>query len=235
MFCPNCAQELAPQAATCTSCGASVAYVGPGTSAAQQLGRQFAAEARLASTTAWSSLRILATHPVEGFPTAIAAAGSPARAGIALAVFADLCIVIALYRLTSAAAGWMPFVGPGNTFTLLLKLVVVGAVPFFGLAGAGALARKILRGSGSWEGDLFTAGVVLAPGALWMLLAGLLGGANLEVTGLLAGFAASYMILLQFGGCRGISKISEPATALATPTILILAGWVSKVLVGAWL
>ena len=235
MFCPNCAQELAPQAATCTSCGASVSYLSPGTSAAQQIGRELAAEARLASTTAWSALRVLATHPVSGFATAFEAAKAPARAGIALAVFADICVVIALYLLTRAAVRWLPFVSPGDTGTLFLKFVVLGLVPFLALVGSSALARKILRGSGSWEGDVFMAGAVLAPGAVWLLLAGLLGAGNLEVIALLAGFAASYTILLLYGGCREISKISELAAALATPTILILGGWLSKILVAAWL
>ena len=98
------------------------------------------------------------------------------------------------------------------------------------------MARKVFRGqSGTLESDVFIAGVSVLPFGFASLLAGVLGVGNLEVSAIVAVFALSYTILILYTGCTRISGISEARAVQAVPIIILIAGWLSKILFGAML
>ena len=43
-------------------------------------------------------------------------------------------------------------------------------------------------------------------------------------------FAICYTVLLLYGGCTQVSKLPEAASAPAVALILLLGGWLSKIL-----
>ena len=113
----------------------------------------------------------------------------------------------------------------------MFKVVFLGIVPFASLTGACALARAIFRGTGRFAGDVYTAGAVLLPTGIMVLVASLLGAANLEVILILYLFALTYSILMLYAGCSRIGNISEAGAAPAVPIILLLSAWITKIIV----
>ena len=99
--------------------------------------------------------------------------------------------------------------------------------------GASALARAIFHGKGRLAGDVYTAGAVLLPTGLLVLLSSLLGVANVEVIAILFLFALTYSILILYAGCSRIGCISEAGAAPAVPIILLLSAWITKIIVTA--
>ena len=67
------------------------------------------------------------------------------------------------------------------------------------------------------------------------LLAGIVGAGNLEVAAIADVFALSYTVLILYTGCTRISGILEQRAAPAVPVIILIAGWLSKVLVAGLL
>jgi ABC-type multidrug transport system permease subunit len=112
-------------------------------------------------------------------------------------------------------------------------VLFLGLVPFASLIGACALARAIFRGKGRIAGDVYTAGAVLLPSGLLVLVAALLGAANVEVILILLLFALTYSILILYAGCSRIGLISEAGAAPAVPIILLLSAWITKIIVAA--
>jgi hypothetical protein len=116
----------------------------------------------------------------------------------------------------------------------ILKLLLLGIVPSAAITGASILARKVFQSpAGSIESDVFLAGVSLIPTGLLLLIAGLLGAANIEVVALVSVFAFSYTILILYTGCTQISEISKVRAIPAVPIIILIAGWLSKIIFAA--
>jgi hypothetical protein len=115
----------------------------------------------------------------------------------------------------------------------MVKLVVLGLVPFASLIVSGAVARLIFRGSGRFAGDVYTAGAVLLPSGFLALLAALLGAGNVEIIVVLWLFALTYSILMLYAGCSRIGGISEAGAAPAVPIILLASAWITKIIVVA--
>ncbi len=151
------------------------------------------------------------------------------EAGIAFAVLFDLCALFGIYLLLPRWAG-----APG--FTDILKILIFGFVPPAALTGAIFLARKVYRASaGTIESDVFLAGIALIPIGILLLLSGVLGIGNLEVTALVAVFALSYTVLILFTGCTRISEIATVRAPPAVPIILLVTAWISKIVFAAML
>ncbi len=55
----------------------------------------------------------------------------------------------------------------------------------------------------------------------------------MEVIGALAVFALCLTILMLFAGCTRISKVSERLATIAVPLMLILSGWITKIIYAA--
>jgi len=207
MFCHQCGQALAAEAAACTSCGKAVGLVpSPApTAGAQEIGKRLANEAKAASQNALQAFTTFAVNPVGGLRSAFTSLGptNARNAGFVFALFFDFCLVIGMHRAASAGRGMLPFAGMGSAgFSLgdTLKLLLAGLVPFAGIVGAGLGARKIFHGASSIEGDIFVAGAALLPTAFLVFLAGILGIANFEVVAILSVVAICYTVLMLHTG-----------------------------------
>jgi hypothetical protein len=145
--------------------------------------------------------------------------------GIVFAVFSILCMFIGFYVALPAFS--RPEFGDS------LKFIVFGAIPFLSLLAASAATRKVFGGKGSFHGDCFIAGASLLPFGVLVLVSGILGLANFEITALLVIFALCYGILMLYTGVSRISLVSESRAAFAVPVIIIVSLWLTKIIFGA--
>lgn len=75
----------------------------------------------------------------------------------------------------------------------------------------------------------------MPPRRLILLLSGVLGIGNLEVTALVAVFALSYTVLILFTGRARISEIATVRAVPAVPIIILVTTWLSKIVYAAML
>ena len=235
MFCRWCGKALEEGLRFCDGCGAEV---NKGASdSAIPLGEQLTSEVKARSRDAWQGIKLFAKSPVGGLPESFALFDDrrAIQVGIAFAILYEVALflggLIFKSRAQTLLGGWLPI---GElTATQMVKLIVLGLIPFASLVVAGMLARLIFRGTGRLAGDVYTAGAVLLPTGLLALAAALLGAANLEVILILALFALTYSILMLYAGCSRIAGISEVGAAPAVPIILLASAWITKIIVVA--
>src|SRR5262249_39186506 len=116
-------------------------------------------------------------------------------------------------------------------FKRFAKLLLLGAVPLASITLASAACRRLFQGSGSWHGDVFIAGTCQLPLAFFSLVASIVGLPNLEVIVTIFVFAICCTILMLYVGCTRIHRISEAASTVAVPLMILLSGWIEKILV----
>lgn len=253
MFCRTCGHQMPDNAPWCFDCGTPFTAWPPGTTGsaagaqpcaapapyAPSLSRHVGDEMKARSRDAWAGIKLFAKSPVGGLAQSYAMF-EPARAmrvGIAFAVIYEIAFFAGVYLLASRVAGVLGMnvrvtdTSAGN----LLKVILVGLVPFASLIGAGALARMVFHGTGVLAGDVFTAGASLLPFGAAVLLAALVGIANSEVIAVFFAFAFSYNILMLYSGCSRIAGIPEAGAAPAVPVMLLVSAWLTKVIVAAML
>jgi hypothetical protein len=223
MACPACGNALSSGATFCGDCGAPI------NKSETQLGAAGSSpgnlRVRVLSLTLWRIVKAVVPNPVEALPTFFRGLKKreALEIGLVLAGLFDLCAVIGLYLMLPRWAG-----RPG--FGDILKLLLLGIVPSAAIAGASFLARKVFQGSPeSIEADVFVAGVSLLPTGVILLIAGILGMGNIEVVALVSVFALTYTILILYTACTQISQISIVRAVPAVPLILLIAGWLSKI------
>ena len=236
MFCMSCGRALADNLRFCDGCGADMVQ-GRGGSEAIPLSQQLKSEVRARSLDAWQGVKLFAKSPVGGLPESYALFDDQRaiQVGIVFAIVYEIAIFLGAYifksKIASLFGGFLPI---GElTATQLFKVLFLGLVPFASLIGACALARAIFRGQGRFSSDVYTAGAALLPFGFLVLVASLLGAANFEVILILSLFALTYSILILYAGCSRIGSISEAGAAPAVPIILIVSGWITKVIVTA--
>lgn len=237
MFCQSCGASIADTADVCSTCGSPQSRTDP--SPASVLG----AQVKTSSRDAVDVLKQLLTNPVGGLSAAYIGLG-PDRAlsaGIALAVAFSLATAFGLTRLIGGAiSGVSQLLGPlgglagmpqwNASFlkTALELLVVPAAISVTSLA-----LRKLVGATATIAADIFTAGAALAPLGLALLVAGLLGAANVEIALLLLFFAAVYLALMLYAGFTSVGGMSDRAAAPAVPATILLSLWLCKVVVVA--
>ncbi|WRH66239.1 MAG: hypothetical protein RSE13_21820 [Planktothrix sp. GU0601_MAG3] len=142
--------------------------------------------------------------------------------GITFGVVYVLCIILAFNKIKSQ-----------NLISeiAVFNLIALSITSFLSIAGSSFLTRKLFRGYGSIKGDIFIAGTALIPISLLILISYFLGFINLEIIAIFAVIAMTYTILMIYTGCHQISKIPENGAALAVSVMLILSGWLLKILV----
>ena len=113
----------------------------------------------------------------------------------------------------------------------LFNLILASAANFLSIAGASFLTRKLFRGYGSFQGDIFIAGVALVPASLLLLISSLLGITNVEIIVIVMVVAITYTILMIYTGYHKISGIPENTAAFAVSVMLLLSGWLFKILI----
>ena len=158
----------------------------------------------------FKAIKTFAFNPMGGLLPAFSKLESSRAIAVAssLAIIFDICFVLGLLRAGDS----------------LLTLIVFGIFPFIGFAGGSALARSILRGSGSFAGDAFIAGASLLPASAFLLVGRLLINSLPQAIAIVAVFAISQTVLTLYSGCNQISNFSETQSAIAVPIILLLGG-----------
>lgn len=230
MYCKDCGKELQEGSNECPFCGTKVVGVKP-------LSREIAETVKARSRDALNTFKIFAVNPVGGLQPAYENLESKQAMGVGIvfAVVFDLCIILGLYLAFRKFSGWFPYLGGIKKFGIgdIFKLIIAGSIPFVSIAASSTILRRVFRGSGSIEGDIFIAGASILPVGFLVLFSGILGMGNIEVISVLALFALCYTILIIFTGCTRISKISDAGAALAVPIMLLLSGWFSKIIFSA--
>jgi zinc-ribbon domain len=220
MFCPKCGTQLPDGSAACSSCGTTFAAPRAGAAAAVAGERM-----KSASTDALGAFKTFATNPVGGLADAYHSLG-PAKAlgvGLTFGIVFAVCILLSVYRIVPE---FMRPTGVGGFF----KLVIVAIVPFGALFVAAAAVRTIFRGEGALGSDSFLAGAALLPFGLIALIMTILGPSNLNIMYFLAIFTGSLSILMLWAGLTRIYKISERLATLAVPIMIVVTGWLSKLI-----
>ena len=244
MFCRSCGRALAENLHFCDGCGTKVN--GGGAGAALPLTRQLKSEVQARSLDAWQGLKLFAKNPVGGLPESFAMFDDrrAIQVGIIFAIIYEIALFSGVLIFKSRVANLLGGTYPASllsgilphgelTAAQLFKVLLFGLVPFVSLIGAGALARAVFHGKGRFAGDVYTAGAVLLPSGLLVLVAALLGVANLEVIFILVLFALTYSILMLYAGCSRIAGIPEAGAAPAVPIMLLASAWITKIIVTA--
>ena len=235
MFCQSCGRSLADTLRFCDGCGTDL-NAGRGGNATA-LSHQLKSEVKARSLDAWQGVRLFAKSPVGGLQESFALFDDQRaiQVGIVFAIMYEIALLLGALIFKSKAAGLLGVSLPIGELTAgqLFKVLVLGLVPFASLAGACALARAIFHGKGRFAGDVYTAGAVLLPSGVLVLVASLLGAANVEVILILSLFSLTYSILILYAGCSRIAIISEAGAAPAVPIILLLSAWITKIVVTA--
>ena len=224
MYCPKCGTQNPDTAISCSSCGTAL---GARTPAA---GGGAGDRVKAASQDALQAFKTFAANPVGGLPAAAASLGQTRALGVGIVFggFFTLFVAFGLYRVM---APW----GRPEGIGAFLQMLVVAAVPFLSLMGAGTGVRRVFGGEGGLGIDTFIAGASLLPFGFVALLASLLGGGNLGVIGALSLFAVCLTILMLFAGLTRIAKTSEQSATLAVPLMLLVSSWLAKVIYSAML
>ena len=263
MYCNNCGQQMPDTSNWCPACAApvtvrpeiglrNVAGASGGAAPADlqpsvpSLSKQIGTEVNARSRDAWAAAKTFMKSPVGGLPEAFAMF-DPERAaqvGFAFAILYVAMLAGGTYLLFNRTVNSL---GAGELLSMLrgsspmqdvrignlIKLAIMGLVPFASLAGASFLARKGFQGAGSVSGDVFVAGASLLPWGLAVLLAGVVGLGNIELIGALLVFALAYHILILYAGCSRVSGVPESGAAPAVPLMFLLSVWLTKVIVVA--
>jgi hypothetical protein len=239
VFCKSCGRALVDNLRFCDGCGADVNGGGP--VAVIPLSHQIKSEVKARSLDAWQGVKLFAKSPVGGLPESFALFDDhrAVQVGVIFAVVYEIALLLGAMIFKSKAAALIGGIVPIGavigelTASQMFKLLFLGLVPFASLIGACALARAIFHGTGRFAGDVYTAGAVLLPTGLFVLIASLLGAGNIEVILILWLFALTYSILILYAGCSRIGTISEAGAAPAVPIILMLSAWITKIIVAA--
>jgi hypothetical protein len=187
----------------------------------------FADRVKLASQDALRSIKGFADDPIGKLAPVYESLG-PERAmavAIAFALAFEVCLLVGVFLTPQRSDWWFPFGWhAGRTRPAeYLKLVILGVVPFAGIAAVSTAARSVFRGSGRYEGDLFIAGAALLPFALLLLASGVLGAGQVQTSALLSVFALSYAVLIIYGGYTQIAGIPSRGAVLAIPIALVVS------------
>lgn len=221
MFCQKCGTSMVDAAVACPSCNTPVAKGGTAATSAA-----VADTVKAAYGSGLAALKGFMGDPVGKLPATYDALGDDKarRIGITYGVVSMLCFLIGGYLLIPFRDGLLDNLGFGG----VLKCLLFGVVPFGCLAVGGMATRKVFGGQGGTGGDLFIAGAALLPTSLAMLVNGMLGYSNAGMMGAVSIFAGCTAVLMLFSGYSRISKLSERATTLAIPIVVILTMWIGQ-------
>ena len=188
-----------------------------------EVASEVASKVKSTLNDAIQGLKIFLINPVGGLPVFFQGLGKERALGVGIAfgIAYVVCFVFACQKyLTQLSSN-----------SSLFNLILASAANFLSIAGASFLTRKLFRGYGSFQGDIFIAGVALVPASLLLLMSSLLGITNLEIIVIVMVVAITYTILMIYTGCHKISGIPENAAAFAVSVMLLLSGWLFKILI----
>ncbi|MGB3264902.1 MAG: hypothetical protein WBA89_13230 [Microcoleus sp.] len=188
-----------------------------------EVATEVASKVKSTLSDAIQGLKIFLINPVGGLPVFFQGLGKERALGVGIAfgIAYVVCFVFACQK----------FLPQNSGNSSLFNLILASAANFLSIAGASFLTRKLFRGYGSFQGDIFIAGVALVPASLLLLMSSLLGITNLEIIVIVMVVAITYTILMIYTGCHKISGIPENAAAFAVSVMLLLSGWLFKILI----
>ncbi|MEG4035201.1 hypothetical protein QUA03_15375 [Microcoleus sp. S36b_A4] len=188
-----------------------------------EVASEVASKVKSTLNDAIQGLKIFLINPVGGLPVFFQGLGKERALGVGIAfgIAYVVCFVFACQK----------YLTQFSTNSSLFNLILASVANFLSIAGASFLTRKLFRGYGSFEGDIFIAGVALVPASLLLLMSSLLGITNLEIIVIVMVVAITYTILMIYTGCHKISGIPENAAAFAVSVMLLLSGWLFKILI----
>lgn len=240
MYCPACGKPAPDGSTFCGACGAPIgsqraAALPSRPAAATAPSTRAGTAVRATSSDALSALKAFGRKPVSGLPEIYSSLGESRSMGVGIAfgVLFGISLAFLIGSLAGSLQNAIPLSGAlvqSPSLGTRLKAVLVGLVVFGCFGAAVAATRHAFRGSGSLQADALVAGTALVPLAVFNLAVALLGVANFEVIAVLALFALCYTILVLYSGATTLSRIPELAGAAAVPLTLILAAWLTKVL-----
>lgn len=115
-----------------------------------------------------------------------------------------------------------------------VKLMLLTLVPPSSLFVSFWIISKIARGEydlqSSYHAHVYTAGVVLIPSGITLLVFWFFGYGNIEFVGLVAFFGISITILMVNSALDDVYGLSTRKTVLLTPTVILVTIYVSKLL-----
>ena len=230
--CASCGKTLKPNLRFCNGCGTPVA-------ASAQAAPQpspIAEELKARSRDAWAGLKVFAKNPVGGLAESYALFDDrrAMRVGISFIVAYEIFIFLTWLLSPSANIGIVRIglfrLGFNKTVPELFQLIMTTLAPVAGVIAVMAILRAIFRCKGKISGDVYTAGATLLPWGMMLFIGMLLGFRNVEIILALALFANAYSILILYAGCSRIAGIPETSAAPAVPAILLISGWLTKVI-----
>lgn len=188
-----------------------------------EVASEVASKVKSTLNDAIQGLKIFLINPVGGLPVFFQRLGKERALGVGIAfgIAYVVCFVFACQK----------FLTQFSSNSSLFNFILASAANFLSIAGASFLTRKLFRGYGSFQGDIFIAGVALVPASLLLLISSLLGITNVEIIVIVMVVAITYTILMIYTGCHKISGIPENAAALAVSVMLLLSGWLFKILI----
>ncbi len=188
-----------------------------------EVATEVASKVKSTLNDAIQGLKIFLINPVGGLPVFFQGLGKERALGVGIAfgIAYVVCFVFAGQKFLPQSSG----------SSSLFNLILASAANFLSIAGASFLTRKLFRGYGSFQGDIFIAGVALVPASLLLLISSLLGITNVEIIVIVMVVAITYTILMIYTGCHKISGIPENAAAFAVSVMLLLSGWLFKILI----
>ena len=188
-----------------------------------EVASEVASKVKSTLNDAIQGLKIFLINPVGGLPVFFQGLGKERALGVGIAfgIAYVVCFVFACQK----------FLTQFSSNSSLFNFILASAANFLSIAGASFLTRKLFRGYGSFQGDIFIAGVALVPASLLLLMSSLLGITNLEIIVIVMVLAITYTILMIYTGCHKISGIPENAAAFAVSVMLLLSGWLFKILI----
>ena len=188
-----------------------------------EVASEVASKVKSTLNDAIQGLKIFLINPVGGLPVFFQGLGKERALGVGIAfgIAYVVCFVFACQK----------FLTQLSSNSSLFNLILASAANFLSIAGASFLTRKLFRGYGSFQGDIFIAGVALVPASLLLLISSLLGITNVEIIVIVMVVAITYTILMIYTGYHKISGIPENTAAFAVSVMLLLSGWLFKILI----
>lgn len=179
---------------------------------------------------ALAGLKIFITNPVQGLPVFYQSLGKKRAlaVGIAFGLLYVICLLFSVHRTLSSLSFFVRY----SKFNVA-QIFGLGITQFISFAIASISIRKMFRGFGCLEGDIFIAGSsLLAPG-FFMLFSTMLGITNSEIILILLILFMTYFFLTLYAGCNQISQIPDSLSPLAVVGIILLSLWFSKIIISS--
>lgn len=229
MFCSKCGLEIADAMTACGKCSQPVGMAGSVVSPAASI----VDKAKVIAADAWMALRRFALDPVGGLQPAyeMQGGGRSLRTGIALCVAGVVLVFLGAYLMLP------PFMRPGletgDEFLAILKMMFCATVPFASLWGLNAALRKAFAAKSDFGADSFIAGASLLPVGVTAFIAGVVGFGNTEIIIMVNVLCVCLIVLMLFAGYSRIYKMGDRVSTFAVPVVLLLAGWLTKIILAA--